>query len=124
MQNPNSGDALKAEMRMYASLKHLQGRVIPTLHGYYEVWGILHLLALEPVGHAISEDRIIIDALRHKMKAALRRIHAAGYLHGDISRRNFCKKGDKVFMIDLEQPRVYNSVSERLVEEQLVDSLS
>ena len=36
------------------------------------------------------------------MKSALARIHSAGYVHGDIARRNFCKKDDMVFLVDLE----------------------
>jgi tRNA A-37 threonylcarbamoyl transferase component Bud32 len=37
------------------------------------------------------------------MKAALQRIHNAGFIHGDIARRNFCKtdSGD-IFLVDLE----------------------
>jgi len=37
-----------------------------------------------------------------KMKSALVRIHSAGYVHGDITRRNFCKKINVVFLVDLE----------------------
>jgi hypothetical protein len=121
MRYPDACDVLAAEARMYASLQHLQGDVIPTMHGYYKIWGTLHLLALEPVGQAISEDRIITDELRHKMKSALSRIHASGYLHGDIARRNFCEKGDKVFIIDLERCRESTSKSELVKEEQLID---
>jgi len=70
------------------------------------MWGMLHLLALEPVGQVISEDRVITDDLRHKMITALHHIHdAAGYLHGDIVKRNFCEKGDKVFIINLGRCR-------------------
>jgi tRNA A-37 threonylcarbamoyl transferase component Bud32 len=36
------------------------------------------------------------------MKSALARIHSAGYVHGDIARRNFCKKANMVFLVDLE----------------------
>ena len=48
--------ALVREVRTYAALEHLQGNVIPKLYGFYEVWGILRLNALEPVGNAIPED--------------------------------------------------------------------
>jgi hypothetical protein len=123
IRHPDAGDALRDEVRMYASLKHLQGDVIPTVHGYYKMWGTLHLLALEPVGHAISEDRVISDELRSKMKSALLRIHAAGYLHGDIARRNFCEKGDKIFIVDLERSRAKKSMSELVEEEQCIDLL-
>lgn len=37
-----------------------------------------------------------------RMKTALARIHSAGYVHGDIARRKFCKKGKVVFLVDLE----------------------
>jgi tRNA A-37 threonylcarbamoyl transferase component Bud32 len=40
--------------------------------------------------------------MKEKMKSTLSRIHSAGYIHGDIARRNFCKKGNAVFLVDLE----------------------
>ena len=60
--------------------------------------GILHFLALEPVGNAISEDDLQIgQALRMKMKASLQRIHDAGFIHGDVART--------FFSVDLEECR-------------------
>lgn len=78
--------------------------MISTLYGFYEVWGILQYLALEPVGNAISEDEQIDQTLRTNMKAALRRIHDAGYTHDDIARRHFCRtdNGD-FFLVDLDR---------------------
>ena len=35
-----------------AILQHLQGQVIPRVCGYYNVWGLSRLLALEDVGTA------------------------------------------------------------------------
>jgi hypothetical protein len=99
-------DSLEDEARAYAALKHLQGQVIPTFFGFYEVWGILKLLALEPVGDAILEGEKIDQDLRMKMKAALGRIHDAGYVHGDITRRNFTRtQNGNVFLVDLERCR-------------------
>jgi hypothetical protein len=57
--NPDAADSLKAEALAYLALEHLQGKAIPTLYGFYEVWGILRILALEPVGEAIGEDERI-----------------------------------------------------------------
>jgi hypothetical protein len=65
--------------------------VIPKFYGFYEIWGILKLLALEPGGDAIPEGEIIDQGLRTKMRTALRCIHNAGFVHGDIARRNFCR---------------------------------
>jgi len=63
------------------------------------VWGILQFLALELVGDAIPEDEKFDQTLRMKMKAALQRIHDAGFVHGDIARRNFCRtEGGDVFL--------------------------
>jgi hypothetical protein len=80
LRSPDTKELVRGEMLAYAALQTLQGKVIPTLHGYYEVWGILHLLALQPVGDAIPEDddKTIDVTLRKKMKANLRRIHDAG----------------------------------------------
>ena len=99
------GDALEAldmEVRNYATLQDLQGKVIPRVHGYYDIWGLLRLLALEDVGTAIPEDGPIDTWTRRLMKSALARIHSAGYVHNDIARRNFCKRGKMVFLVDLE----------------------
>ncbi|KAF8233400.1 hypothetical protein L208DRAFT_1267056, partial [Tricholoma matsutake] len=104
LRYPDAASSLDDEARAYAALQDLQGEVIPTLHGFYEVWGILQFLAPEPVSNAISEDEQIDQTLRTNMKAALQRIHNAGYIHGDITRRNFCRtdSGD-VFLVDLER---------------------
>ena len=86
---PEVANSLEAEAHAYAIPQDLQGDVIPIVRGFYEVWGILRFLALEPVGDAISEDEPIDHALRMKMRTALQRIHDAGFIHGDIARRNF-----------------------------------
>jgi tRNA A-37 threonylcarbamoyl transferase component Bud32 len=83
-------------------LQNLQGVVIPQVHGYYNIWGLLKLLALEVVGTAIPEDAPLDAEMRMQMKSALSRIHSAGYVHGDIARRNFCKRGKRIFLVDLE----------------------
>jgi hypothetical protein len=101
-------DMLDMEVRNYATLQVLQGFVIPHVYGYYDVWGLLRLLALEDVGTAIPEDGEIDTRTRALMKSALARIHSKGYVHGDIARRNFCKKSDRsnvVFVVDSESLR-------------------
>jgi tRNA A-37 threonylcarbamoyl transferase component Bud32 len=39
------------------------------------------------------------------MESALTHIHSKGYVRGDIAQRNFCKKADVVFVVDLESRR-------------------
>ena len=92
-------NALDREMHNYAKLENLQGVAIPRVRGYYDVWGLLKLLALEDVGTAIPEDGPIDTRTRKKMKSTLARIHSAGYIHGDIARHKFCKRGDLVFLV-------------------------
>lgn len=49
----------------HAALLHLQGHFIPIdrVYGFYNIiWGILDILALEPVGEAVSEDEKITPA--------------------------------------------------------------
>ena len=41
IRNKETANLLDDEACAYASLKVLQGKVIPTVYGYYEVWGIL-----------------------------------------------------------------------------------
>ncbi|KAH9978169.1 hypothetical protein BGW80DRAFT_1435771 [Lactifluus volemus] len=110
LRYPDAAILLDDEARAYAALQNLQGKVIPTLYGFYEVWGILQLLALE------------LLSLRTKMKAALQHIHDAGYIHGDIARRNFCstESGD-VFLVDLETCRPCGNPSELVDEMNEVD---
>jgi hypothetical protein len=105
-RDPELGNELEDEAHAYAVLQNLQGHVIPTLYGFYEMWGMLKLLALEPVGDAIPEDENIDKKLRSKMKSALQHIHNAGWVHGDIARRNFCRtKSGDVFLVDLAMSR-------------------
>jgi tRNA A-37 threonylcarbamoyl transferase component Bud32 len=82
---------------------------------------------LEPVGDAIAEDETISENLCLKMKSALGRIHNAGYIHGDIARRNFCKKkiGKRtfVFLVDLEMCRLSQGQFEFDNEMRKVDGL-
>jgi hypothetical protein len=124
LRYPVTEALLKGETLAYAALQSLQGQVIPILHGFYEVWGILHILALQPVGDALPEDEQTNMILRNKMKASLRQIHNAGYIHGDIARRNFCMtlSGD-VFLVDLERCRCAANQSELDDEMNEVDRL-
>ena len=124
LRYPDAAISLNDEVRAYAALQNLQGEVIPTLYGFYEVWGILQLLDLEPVGNAVSEDEQIDQTLRSKMKAALQRIHNAGFIHGDIARRNFCRtdSGD-VFLVDLERRQLSGNPSELGDEMDQVDGM-
>ncbi|KIM83425.1 hypothetical protein PILCRDRAFT_69679 [Piloderma croceum F 1598] len=124
LRYPDAAKLLDDEAHAYAALQNLQGQVIPTLYGFYEVWGILKLLALQPVGNAILEDELIDQTLREKMKAALRRIHDAGYVHGDVARRNFCRtdSGD-IFLVDLERCQRSENPSELDNEMNEVDGL-
>ncbi|KAF8346717.1 hypothetical protein F5887DRAFT_1180532 [Amanita rubescens] len=101
-QRGDAMDALNKEVRNYATLQHLQGTVIPRVHGYYDVWGLLRLLVLEDVGTAIPEVGPINPQTRERMISTLARVHLAGYVHGDIARRNFCQKGHAIFLVDLE----------------------
>ena len=124
LQYPDTKDLLRDEMLAYAALQSLQGQVIPTLYGFYEIWGILNVLALEPIGDAIPEDKVIDMILRNKMKASLKCIHNAGYIHGDIARRNFCTtQGGNVYLVDLERCRPAASVSDLDNEMARVDML-
>jgi hypothetical protein len=104
-RTPAAVESLSQEARAYMALQALQGHVIPKLYGYYEVWGILKMLALQPVGEAIPDNEVINQQLRARMRASLQRIHDAGYVHGDIARRNFCRRGNNIFLVDLERCR-------------------
>ena len=124
MRYPDAANLLDDEARAYAALQNLQGEVIPTLYGFYRVWGILKLLALEPVGDAIPEGEEINWSLRKKMKAALQHIHNAGFVHGDIARRNFCRtEWGNVFLVDLERCQLSGNPSELVAEMNEVDRL-
>ncbi|KAK2465075.1 hypothetical protein APHAL10511_002883 [Amanita phalloides] len=124
LRYPDAADFLVREVRAYAALERLQGIVIPKLYGFYEVWGVLRLIALEPVGNAIPEEEQINQTLRTNMKTVLRRIHLAGFIHGDIARRNFCRRANGVvFLVDLERCRRFRNQSELDNEMNEVDGL-
>jgi tRNA A-37 threonylcarbamoyl transferase component Bud32 len=119
-----AGVSLYNEASAYAALESLQGQAIPKFFGFYEIWGILKLLALEPVGYAIPEGEIIGQGLRTKMRTALRCIHDAGFVHGDIARRNFCRtESGNVFLVDLERCQRVENQSELEDEMNQVDEL-
>jgi len=90
--------------------------------GYYNVWGLLKVLTLEDVGTAIPEDAPIDTQMRIQMKSALTHIQSAGYVHGDIARRNFCKRTNTIFLVDLETLAVGSTV-EMEAELAAVDAL-
>jgi hypothetical protein len=91
---PDAVELLNAEVRAYADLINLQGKVIPKLYGFYKVWRILQLIALQPVGEPIAETETIDQKLHKKMRKAL---------HCDVACHNFCKtEGGCIFMVDLE----------------------
>jgi hypothetical protein len=104
-RNIDSIEWLESEAQTYANLITLQGQVVPRIHGYYDLWGIVNFLMLQDVGVALSEGEAIPHDLCQQMKIALGCIHAAGYIHGDIARRNFCVNGQEVFLVDLEMAR-------------------
>ena len=56
------------------------------------------------------------------MKSALARIHSVGYVHGDIARRNFCKKAN-VVLVDLETLAVGSPVEMEAELADIVDCL-
>jgi hypothetical protein len=119
---PEVANSLEDEARAYAALQDLQGDVIPVLCGFYGVWGILRFLALEPVGNAISEDEPIDHALHMRMRTALQR--DAGFIHGDIARRNFCRtESNHIFLVDLEGSHLSVNPVDLINEMKEVDEL-
>jgi hypothetical protein len=119
----DAGASLEGEAHAYASLQGLQGVVIPKLYGFYSVWGILKLLALQPVGDSIPDNETISITLCRKMKDALQHIHDAGFVHGDVARRNFCKMGRDVFLVDLESCVRFQNRTQLVDEMRQVDML-
>jgi len=57
-QNPAMVAALDAKSSVYLALWLLQGCCILKVYGYFNIWGILHLLALENIGQTISDGPI------------------------------------------------------------------
>jgi hypothetical protein len=118
---PDAPEVLQDEADVYAALYTLQGLKV---YGLYEVWGILQVLALQPVGIALSDQDKISRSTLKKMKSALQSLHDAGFLHGDITRSNFCqsKNGD-VFLVDLMHCRRSADQAEMADEMAQVDAL-
>jgi tRNA A-37 threonylcarbamoyl transferase component Bud32 len=78
----------------------------PRLLGYFEIWGTLQVLALEDVGINVEDvfpgDAAISPEVQLGMKASLSALHARGFIHGDIARRNFCIERSRVVLVDFE----------------------
>jgi tRNA A-37 threonylcarbamoyl transferase component Bud32 len=126
LRYPDAPNLLDSEAHAYVALENLQGKVIPKLYGFYEIWRILQLIALEPVGTAIPEDEQINQTLCMKMKTALQCIHNAGFVHGDIACCNFCRRASGVVflvLVDLERCQCAGNQSELDNEMNEVDGL-
>lgn len=68
---------MECEARGYAKLACLPGYV--HLYGRYRIWNML----------AKDNNTHNTPTIRNNMKAALRKVHTAGYIHGDIARLPF-----------------------------------
>jgi hypothetical protein len=121
LRYPDAASTLEDEASAYASLEDLQGKVIPKLYGFYEVWGILRLLALEPVGDAISQDGYIDQTLLGKMQRA--RCSAFTTLGLSMAILHVVifvgRKRDGILLVDLERCHAANDSSE--IEDEMAE---
>ena len=62
---------LQTEVNNYAALYPLQCVAIPRIHGFYSVWGILHIIMLEPVVE-LSRSQQLSPGLRQKNEVGTR----------------------------------------------------
>ena len=69
------------------------------------------------VGTTIPKDVPIDAEMRIQMKFTLSHIHSAGYIHGNIAQHNFYKRGERIFLVDLETLAVGSTVE---MEDELV----
>ena len=105
-KDPAGEAILRAEARCYLSLRQLWGSAIPALvffgpvnRGRYALATLYGGASLAAGARARGKER---EAVRKTARAALRALHEAGWLHGDVAPRNLVKhERGKVLLIDL-----------------------
>jgi hypothetical protein len=95
---------LEKEVENYRLLEKLQGNVIPKFLGYFNKGGLLQLIAVEKCGVGVTT---VTEKDKEAMKDLLRKLHAEGFVHGDVALRNFVKDSSgKWRLIDLGRAKV------------------
>ncbi|KAJ6256311.1 hypothetical protein Dda_8809 [Drechslerella dactyloides] len=79
--------AEKRAEEMYHELSHMQGSEIPRLYIKGELAGLIGILALEDCGETLEGKETSAEAKKAVQKI-LRKMHAVGVLHNDLSLRN------------------------------------
>ncbi|TPX56091.1 hypothetical protein PhCBS80983_g04818 [Powellomyces hirtus] len=124
IKKPDTNTALAYETDVYARLSSLQGNVIPKVLGRGVIGGMFEFLATEPISPGVIREWG--DEERRLASLALKGLHDAGYVHGDIRTGNVLFDGTgpnrRAVLIDLETARE-GSESERLEEELAVAAL-
>jgi hypothetical protein len=127
-------DLVKAEFNTYRKLYALQGSVIPTCLGLYEVEHLGHLLLLEDCGRSINSFdeltmvqrfvschlNITLPLPTHRKTLAnhLSSIHRSGVCHNDIAPRNVVLSGSKrISIVDFELSNSEHTCSPSLCNE-------
>jgi len=109
---------VKAEFDTYRKLYALQGSVIPTCLGLYEVEQLGHLLLLEDCGRSINSFDELTMVQRKTLAGHLSSIHRHGVCHNDVAPRNVVLSGLKhISIIDFELSNSEHACSPSLCNE-------
>lgn len=102
---PEEVAAFEREVSNYKLVKDLQGYVVPRLLLYGELdFTGAPFLALSNEGKSLAHLDVVTEGHRDGMLEAFRKLHGAGFCHGDVRLENVCCGNDGVVKIlDLEE---------------------
>ncbi|KAI8817478.1 uncharacterized protein EV422DRAFT_226305 [Fimicolochytrium jonesii] len=110
---------LDHEVTVYQAIAHLQGDAVVRVIAYVEVWEMLRLLVLEDHGVNLwmyEQQGGKASVLKTKCRECLQKVHATGYLHGDIRLPNFLVSNGVVRLVDFGQAK-QSTVREEFIAE-------
>ncbi|CAM6104614.1 unnamed protein product [Calypogeia fissa] len=106
----NKADKLKLEMAAYKALESLQGEIVPKVHGFLLIHNWIMVLVLSQCGEEIESHQFV--ARYGEIQGMLKKIHAAGVVHGDLALRNILVKEEKLNIIDFFEANLRSSSTE------------
>jgi tRNA A-37 threonylcarbamoyl transferase component Bud32 len=91
-QHPALGHELINEIKVYRTLKQLQGKCIPRFEKAGYVPGGLLIIATEIVGAPLEDVASVSKEECLAIERVLASIHSYGYIHGDVRKDNILVK--------------------------------
>lgn len=113
------------EASVYEYLEGKELNIVPIRYVFGDVMGFLKVLALEPVGRAITSSDLSDDNI-FKIKTCINVLHHHKLLHGDIRMENFCiDEAERIRVINFGKTKLYARLYDTSAQKELeqVDSM-